>query len=409
MSGFDSVFDNARSSNVAKAFAYLRDTYPECAAFDAARRESYRSEQREPTDFSKYTEQNSAGGDGDLDPVDLGPFLRGEHEPILPRLLVPLVAGAPHSIGLLYRANLNFLFGDSGSGKTWIALVAAVEEILAGRNVTWIHLEDPTPQILVDRLLQLGLSPEQISKHFRYVAPINALDRRRATKLLESISTDELVVFDSLGEAFALSSVNEDKDSEVGPWIRDVLRTLSDGGATVVVIDHIAKAAESPMHPSGSKRKRAAITGAMYLIEGERELSKADGGVIRIVTAKDRHGNWTAKKTAAKWTLTPWPDGTYTHRLDAVTGGSDSGKSHSNAETMTELAIKFVEILKERRGVKTNRGQAITRFKELHKPSRNMDLYAGLDEAIGNGAIAEKKGLRTEILLEYVKPWEPRI
>ena len=74
-----------------------------------------------------------------------------------------------------------------------------------------------------------------------------------------------LAVVDSLGEAFGLEGIDENHDVEVAPWLRRVARRLADAGLSVLLLDHSTKSADNPRRPSGSKRKRAAITGASYL------------------------------------------------------------------------------------------------------------------------------------------------
>src|ERR687898_486158 len=88
-----------------------------------------------------------------------------------------------------------------------------------------------------------------------------------------------------------LEGVDEDRDVQVGPWLRRVARRLADStGAGVIIIDHSTKAKDNPLFPSGSKRKRAAITGASYHVEAvaPRSAESADEKLRVIARAAIR-------------------------------------------------------------------------------------------------------------------------
>jgi hypothetical protein len=60
----------------------------------------------------------------------------------------------------------------------------------------------------------------------------------------------------------------------------------------VLLIDHSTKSKDNPLFPSGSKRKRAAITGASYYLTAVTPLTREAGGRLKLVCAKDRLGNY---------------------------------------------------------------------------------------------------------------------
>jgi len=194
---------------------------------------------------------------------------------------------------LFYAGAVNGVHGDSGVGKSWIALAAIKSVIVNGRHAILVDLED-TPGSIVARLRLLSVRDDAIAERLHYIRPLEAPTLEDGLYLRELIARHDvaLVVIDSLGEAFSLDGVNEDRDAEVAPWVRRKLRPLADTGAAVLVLDHSTKAADNPLHPSGSKRKRAALTGASYLVTEVVPLVRGDGGVLDLVCAKDRHGNY---------------------------------------------------------------------------------------------------------------------
>lgn len=220
-------------------------------------------------------------------PVDLDEVLAGTL--VVPQ---PTILARTDGMALFYPGMINGIHGDSGLGKGWVALVAVVEQIKAHRTVAYIDLEDTVGSV-ISRLRTLGLEDDEIKRHFIYLHPHDESSHRGVDSLVNLVVGREcsLVILDSLGEAFGLDTVNEDKDNEVGPWLRQLPRKLAEAGPAVVVVDHVTKAGDNPLHPSGSKRKRAAIGGASYLVEATRSLAQGRGGTLKLTCAKDRHGN----------------------------------------------------------------------------------------------------------------------
>ena len=87
-------------------------------------------------------------------PVPLGPVVAGLLDGSLERLTpkVGQVAGAGF---LFYPGKVNSLFGESGCGKTWTALVVAAMVLRSGGAVVYVDLEDDAAGV-VGRLLDLG-------------------------------------------------------------------------------------------------------------------------------------------------------------------------------------------------------------------------------------------------------------
>ena len=222
--------------------------------------------------------------------VDLGPALRGELHPHRPSIL-----RRTDELGLIYAGELNGLHGDSGAGKSWLALVAAVEIIRDGGSVVWVDAEDPTPATLVERLRAAGLDDEQIVAGVAYIAPAEPSDEAAIAQVVRAARARDdvrLVVLDSVGELHALDGVNENSDEDVAPWMRRVARALVElTGAAVLLIDHATKAGDAPLYPSGSKRKRAAITGAQHLVTADPPFARGTPGRLVVTCAKDRHGH----------------------------------------------------------------------------------------------------------------------
>lgn len=226
--------------------------------------------------------------DDSLEPIDLTGYLDGTTQQPQPSQL-----HRDDGNHLIYAGAVNGIHGDSGSGKGWVVCHLITQNAAQGRRTMLLDLED-TADSIISRLRMLGLDNHQILTWLIYIRPQVTLGPGAVERLVELIDAYNVqaVIIDSIGEAFALEGVNEDKDVEVGPWYRRVARPLAETGAAVVLVDHSTKAADNPLHPSGSKRKRAAVTGASYLAEALKPFVKGQGGRLRLTCAKDRHGNY---------------------------------------------------------------------------------------------------------------------
>lgn len=118
--------------------------------------------------------------------------------------------------GLFYRGRVNGLFGESGDGKTWVALSCTVQEVRTGRHVVMLDFEDNAPGI-VQRLLDLGATEEEITERFHCVWPSDTYGFDAAERLAELVASTSpsLAILDSTGEAMSLDGVNPRADRRV--------------------------------------------------------------------------------------------------------------------------------------------------------------------------------------------------
>jgi KaiC/GvpD/RAD55 family RecA-like ATPase len=272
--------------------------------------------------------------DPSFEPIDLDPVLDGNYaQPD------PVVLQRNDGQALFYLEQINGIHGDSGTGKGWVACEGIAQQIMRGHDVMLIDLEDVAPSI-VARLRQLGATDQAIRDHFVYIRPTSSFSVFAVDRLVEIVENRKvtLVVIDSLGEAFGLDGIDENSDAEVGPWLRRVARRLADAGAAVVLVDHSTKANDNPLHPSGSKRKRAAIGGASYYVTAPRPLVAGKGGKLRLTCAKDRHGSYARGEHVADFVMADGPAGRMT-----VYPGGPTDEATPPIELACRAAVKAAE------------------------------------------------------------------
>jgi hypothetical protein len=242
-----------------------------------------------------------APDEGDWSPIDLRPVLSGNHNPPAPTIATP--SGCPP---LFYPGRCNAVFGESGTGKTWVALAAIVEVLNGGGTAMLIDLEDSAHGI-TSRLLALGVDVDTIHDRFLYLAPQTGwgVQAQAAMATLLAERSPELVVLDSTGEAMAASGVKGNDDDDVARWFVTFPKFIAHRGPGVVIIDHVPKDPNAPSrYMIGSQRKTAAIDGASYRIEAVKVPSRTDDGLLKIIVAKDRHGTRPQGTTAAMMHIT---------------------------------------------------------------------------------------------------------
>lgn len=341
-------------------------------------------------------------------PVDLSPVLDGTWTPRRPVLLAPV-----GDDGLFYRGSINSLYGDSGSGKSLLAAMAVREEVEAGGRVLWIDLEASADET-AHRMLTVGLDAELIRSRFHYVSPQNSIGSAVAgyvVMLIRQLGVT-MVVIDSSGEAMAVQGINEDRDAEVGPWMRGFVRAITDGEVLTLLIDHATKAADSSLYPSGSKRKRAAWTGAGYLVEARPAFTKESTGWLTLTVAKDRHGTRRQGTKAVRICVEPVDGG-----LVMSSYPPDEESTGKARTTVSDLGHQIVDVMREMHNEAAEAGlptrvsmrEVIGRVKDAGVRGSSEDKRAAIDWAVRSGLLIETPGPRNARLIEWNPGPQPEV
>lgn len=105
------------------------------------------------------------------EPIDLGPYLRGEVTPPEPAI------GAYRSDGVqfLYPGREHSILGGTEAGKTWLALLCVTAELNRRNTVVYIHFEESDPASTVERLRLLGVTDHDMAERLHFVAPVKGV------------------------------------------------------------------------------------------------------------------------------------------------------------------------------------------------------------------------------------------
>ncbi|MCT2031940.1 AAA family ATPase [Dietzia cinnamea] len=193
---------------------------------------------------------------------------------------------------LFYAGQVNLIFGDPESGKTWVALAAAVEALNAGQRVLVVDLDHNGPASTVGRLVALGADPAALADlgRFRYLEPE---DRTDVYNLVDDAAdwAPHVAVVDSLGELLPMFGSSSNSADDFTVVHAGVLKKLAMAGAAVLLIDHLAKGSESrTFGPGGTGAKRRAVGGSAIRVRVKDAFTPGSGGAAYLTVNKDRHG-----------------------------------------------------------------------------------------------------------------------
>lgn len=219
-------------------------------------------------------------------PVDLSNVLNGTVQLEIPGLL-----HREDGTGLFYPGRIHWLYGETESGKSWVAQATAAQVLIAGGQVLYVDHESDVASV-VGRLLLLGADKSAMLERFHYVQPETSAAREYAA--FASLLDNEyaFATIDGVTDALGLETAKTVDTDEVAGWMRRVPRLIArKTGAAVVCIDHVTKSNDGRgRFPIGSQAKLAGIDGVAYLAEPTMPLGVGKRGEIELRIAKDRPG-----------------------------------------------------------------------------------------------------------------------
>ena len=242
-----------------------------------------------------------------LDWADIDALLESDLEPESPDLLTRTDGAA-----LLYAGKLHSLQAEPSVGKTWIALLAAIQILEVGGSVVFLDYED-SPSGILGRVLALGAEPAHVRERFRYSRPSGAwtaaedADMRR---VLDEMNPD-LVIIDGLVEALTREGYSEDSSTDVIAYMDRVPRKIARTGAAVLILDHVAKDKDGRGRwARGTGAKLGAWDGAAYQVKVTHSFDRHNDGTMKLIVAKDRPGGvGPIGSTAGVVSIMPKADG----------------------------------------------------------------------------------------------------
>lgn len=258
--------------------------------------------------------------------ADIAALLNGT----MPDPPAPAILARSDGHALFYTGQVNLVFGDPESGKTWVALAAVAEALRDGGSALILDLDHNGMQATVQRLLLLGAPGAALSdlQRFRYVEPEDA------PHLVDVVADvvawrPDVTVLDSIGELLPLFGVSSNSPDDFTMVHSRVMKPLAAKADTALIaIDHLAKNSESrALGATGTAAKRRAIGGVSLRVKLLEAFTPGRGGAALLTIHKDRHGGLRAvspaedKEPVAGTFRLSTVDGATSWRVHAPAGG----------------------------------------------------------------------------------------
>ena len=209
--------------------------------------------------------------------IDVCSLLDGD-QMVLPE---PDLLSRNDSHPIFYSGQVNCLFGDPDSGKSFIALAACVEALRAGKRVLYIDLDHNGAAAIIGRLLVQGAGRQRVTDRdvFRLAEPADSV-------MLNNVIRDQcgdrkdqsyawnpaVAVVDSIGELMPMRGADSNSADDFTITHTRILKPLALSGAAVIAIDHLPKSLDGKASgPIGSGAKRRTMGGAVIrVVAGDR-------------------------------------------------------------------------------------------------------------------------------------------
>ena len=343
------------------------------------------------------TEDQHDDGPTTWEPVNLGPYLRGEIDRPEPTI------GASRSDGqrFIYPGREHALLGETESGKTWLALACVAAEIVNGNRVVYLHYEESDPGSTIERLRLLGVPPSTIVEHLHFVAPARPVRADWLDVLLDPAPV--LVVHDGINEAMSLHGADIMAADGASTFRRRLIMPCLRAGAATLACDHLPKNIEGRGRDAyGSVHKGNAIDGARFVIENTKPFGRGLRGASHVFVTKDRPGQLRAHGKPSKL-----PGKTFFGTLvvdDSPTAGADFfgflapkdddvvPAASDTAAGLTELV--YATIAAQRNGTVATSRTLLALLRQLGHGQRDTAVRDALDDLVVAGRVVEIPGKR---------------
>ena len=224
--------------------------------------------------------------------VDVGALLDGG----LPEPPAPAFLHRDDGRALLYSGQVNVLFGDPESGKTWVALAAVAEALQGGGHALFLDLDHNGWAAILARLLAFGVRPDVLrdTGAFRLAEPE---DSEHLHRIIADAKRwrPTVAVADSVGELLPMLGLSSNSPDDLTAGHAQVLKPLAVAGACVIAIDHLPKNAENKANgQTGTAAKRRVVGGVSLRVTVKDAFTPSHGGSCTLKVNKDRHGGLRA-------------------------------------------------------------------------------------------------------------------
>lgn len=226
-----------------------------------------------------------------------------DETPLVEPVYLPVEGSRP----LLYAGESHMVYGEGGSGKSWLGYYTAASVLTLGGVVVIVDYES-NKRTVRDRLKAMGVTKAQ-SARVAYWRVTGSLMRgtpgRKALDAFVDQHKPWFILLDSVAKSMGAAGMNESDNSEYIKWQQNLVEPWTSQRITSMLIDHtghgdaLAKAAGRAQAARGASAKKDQVSGASYFFETQEHWTRDNDGWAKLTCMKDREGHRKAGTVAA--------------------------------------------------------------------------------------------------------------
>lgn len=208
----------------------------------------------------------------------------------------------------LYPGRWHTLTGPTETGKSWVAVAHARDELLAWHTVVYVHFEEDHYAGTVARLQAMDVPMGIIRERFVWLSRPMWRDGDMAADLAALDEKPSLVVLDGINAACSRHGQDVEKNPAVG-WYRNTFVTpATKVGAAVLSLGHPVKdrTRQDERHGYGASAWLDEVDGVAFrTVAGREPIRRGAAGAVGLHVVKDRSGHVREHGTPGKadgWT-----------------------------------------------------------------------------------------------------------
>ncbi len=286
-------------------------------------------------------------------------------------------------VGLIPDGARVGLYGEPGSGKSFLAALEALSTSRRGGAVLYVDAESDKESVL-ERFLALGATNEDLV-NITYLSPPDPVTSGNRQAEWDLQMDRDLVIFDGLTKLMALHGFDVNENRHAAAFFTLLVDPATRSGATVIVVAHVAKDSRGRGRWALGAQHIVAELDVAFAVEKRHSWGRGlDGDAVLILAKEDRTGFLAAltddRARIAEAEFTSQPDGHLDIALHAP-GWAAARGSHEDGEelgrAMEELSRYIEDASDEGRSTRALRDGAVTGISRELKKTAVGALEAG--------------------------------
>lgn len=222
----------------------------------------------------------------------------------------------PRVCGFLYDGRRHAFSGEPESAKSMLSLIVALEYLRATPqdrlNLSDVALIDfeGNRDTISNMLAELGATAAEVER-FSYFQPTGPPTDQDVYDITQELNCGLVIIDSSIG-AYAASSLDDERRTQVEKFATQWVTPFWEYGAATLLLDHVTKSTEGRGRwMIGSERKLGQADVALG-VDSITPISRGTTGLYKIIAGKDRGGYLKRGHIVTELHLTSDPE---THRI----------------------------------------------------------------------------------------------